>query len=104
MPTYEYLCRACGHRFDQFQPITAPARRKCPHCGALALSRLIGSGAGVIFKGSGFYQTDYRSDSYRKAAQGEKSAEPSSPAQGGKDAKPDGSSKSPQPPKKESSE
>ncbi len=69
MPTYEYACQACGHSFEQFQSITAGALKKCPGCGRLKLRRLIGAGAGVIFKGSGFYQTDYRSDSYRKAAE-----------------------------------
>ncbi|MGA2266344.1 MAG: zinc ribbon domain-containing protein [Phycisphaerae bacterium] len=69
MPTYEYECRACGKRFDLFQSITAAPIRKCPLCGKKKVRRLIGSGAGVIFKGSGFYQTDYRSESYRKAAQ-----------------------------------
>jgi len=71
MPTYDYLCKACGHRFEQFQSITARAKRKCPACGQRALRRLIGAGAGVIFKGSGFYQTDYRSHSYRQAAEKE---------------------------------
>ena len=69
MPTYEYECEACSHRFEKLQPITAGALRKCPACGRLRLRRLIGAGGGVIFKGSGFYQTDYRSDSYRKAAE-----------------------------------
>jgi putative FmdB family regulatory protein len=72
MPTYEYECRACGKRFDLFQSITAAAVRKCPSCGKNKVRRLIGTGAGVIFKGSGFYQTDYRSESYRKAAQKDK--------------------------------
>jgi putative FmdB family regulatory protein len=74
MPTYEYQCTnpECGHRFELFQRMTEPVKRKCPECGLLKLRRLIGTGAGVIFKGSGFYQTDYRSDSYRKAAEAEK--------------------------------
>ena len=74
MPTYEYECEACGHRFEKFQSITAAALRKCPACGKSRLRRLIGAGAGVIFKGSGFYETDYRSDSYRKAVEKESSA------------------------------
>jgi len=73
MPTYDYQCDACGHRFEKFQPITSRAIRKCPECGANAVRRLIGAGAGIIFKGSGFYQTDYRSDSYRKEAEKDKS-------------------------------
>ena len=60
MPTYDYVCDACGHAFEQFQSITAGALRKCPQCGRLKLRRLIGAGAGVIFKGSGFYETDYK--------------------------------------------
>ncbi len=72
MPTYEYKCGDCGHGFELFQSITDPVRRKCPECGARKLKRLIGSGGAVIFKGSGFYQTDYRSDSYKKGAEAEK--------------------------------
>ena len=72
MPTYEYACRACGREMDIFQSITESPRRKCPECGALKLSRKIGTGAGILFKGSGFYQTDYRSDSYKKGAEAER--------------------------------
>ena len=68
MPTYDYACQKCGHEFEEFQAITAKPLRKCPECGKLALKRLIGTGAGIIFKGSGFYQTDYRSDSYKQGA------------------------------------
>ncbi len=68
MPTYDYVCDDCGHAFELFQSITDPVRRKCPECGKLKLRRLFGTGAAVVFKGSGFYQTDYRSDSYKKAA------------------------------------
>lgn len=71
MPTYEYVCKNCEHKFEQFQSIIAKSIRKCPECGRLKLQRLIGAGAGIIFKGSGFYQTDYRSESYK---QGEKNA------------------------------
>ena len=80
MPTYDYECSACGHRFEKFQPITARAIRKCPRCGKLRVKRLIGNGAGVIFKGSGFYQTDYRSKSYRKSAEKDKPSEGTSSA------------------------
>ena len=68
MPTYGYACENCEHEFDEFQSITAKPLRKCPACGKLKLKRLIGAGAGIIFKGSGFYQTDYRSDSYKSEA------------------------------------
>ncbi len=74
MPTYDYECDACGGKFEKFQSIKAPSIRKCPSCGKLAVRRLIGTGAGVIFKGSGFYQTDYRSESYRKAAERDKAS------------------------------
>jgi putative FmdB family regulatory protein len=68
MPTYDYECDACGHEFELFQGINDPVQRKCPKCGKLKLRRLFGTGAAVVFKGSGFYQTDYRSESYKKAA------------------------------------
>ena len=71
MPTYEYVCDACDHAFELFQQMTAPVKRKCPECGKLKLRRLVGTGAGVIFRGSGFYETDYRSESYKKAAESE---------------------------------
>ncbi|MBU0616716.1 MAG: zinc ribbon domain-containing protein, partial [Planctomycetes bacterium] len=77
MPTYEYACESCGHEFEEFQSITARPLKKCPQCGKPKLHRLIGTGGGVIFKGSGFYQTDYRSESYKKAAEAEKSAQSS---------------------------
>ncbi len=68
MPTYDYVCDACEHKFEEFQYMSEDALKKCPECGKLKLRRLIGTGAGVIFKGSGFYETDYRSDSYKAAA------------------------------------
>ena len=74
MPTYDYICENCGYEFEQFQAIKARHIRKCPRCDKRKLRRLIGSGSGVIFKGSGFYQTDYRSESYTKAQKSEKSA------------------------------
>jgi putative FmdB family regulatory protein len=75
MPTYDYECQACDHRFEKFQSITARSIRKCPECGRLKVRRLIGMGAGIIFKGSGFYQTDYRSEAYKKAAEKDKPAD-----------------------------
>ncbi|MFQ5423217.1 MAG: FmdB family zinc ribbon protein [Phycisphaerae bacterium] len=77
MPTYEYQCKECGATFDIFQSIKAAPLRKaqCAQCdGRRPVRRLIGTGGGVIFKGSGFYQTDYRSESYKKAAKAEKEA------------------------------
>ncbi len=70
MPTYEYECQKCGHRFDAFQSIKDAPLRKCPRCGS-KVKRLVSGGAGFLFKGSGFYQTDYRSESYRKRAREE---------------------------------
>ena len=71
MPTYDYACDACGHEMEVMQSITESAKKKCPKCGRLKLRRLIGAGGGLIFKGSGFYITDYRSDSYKKGKEGE---------------------------------
>ncbi len=68
MPTYEYQCKNCKHLFEEFQSITAKPLKKCPECKKIKLQRLIGGGAGLLFKGSGFYITDYRSDSYKAAA------------------------------------
>ena len=67
MPTYEYACDHCGHAFEKFQRITEDPLKRCPKC-APKVKRLVGRGAGIIFRGSGFYQTDYRSDSYKKGA------------------------------------
>ena len=71
MPTYDYKCDACGHRFEKFQSITADPIRKCPQCGKMKVQRLIGTGAGLIFKGSGFYITDYRDSGYKDKAKAE---------------------------------
>ncbi|NQU10321.1 zinc ribbon domain-containing protein [bacterium] len=73
MPTYEYECRKCGHEFELFQPITDKPRRTCPKCRG-RVQRLVGTGAGVIFKGSGFYSTDYRKPGYQEAAKKETSS------------------------------
>lgn len=71
MPTYDYVCDACQHEFEQFQSITADALKKCPKCGKPKLRRKIGPGAAIVFKGSGFYQTDYRSEGYKQKAAAE---------------------------------
>ncbi len=84
MPTYEYRCNYCGHEFEQYQSMKDSPLKKCPSCGKLKLERLIGTGAAVIFKGSGFYETDYRSDNYKKAAEADKPAPDAKP-----DTKPD---------------
>ena len=77
MPTYEYECPKCDHRFEKFHSISDPPIKICPKCKGRKVKRLIGTGAGIIFKGSGFYQTDYRSESYKKEAK--KEAQASSP-------------------------
>jgi putative FmdB family regulatory protein len=74
MPTYEYRCKACGHEFEEFQSITAPVLKKCPSCAKAKLERLIGIGSAVMFKGGGFYETDYRSESYKNAAKADADA------------------------------
>ena len=71
MPTYDYECGKCEHRFEKFQPISDKPISKCPKCGGKT-RRLIGAGAGILFKGAGFYQTDYRSEGYKKKAEAEK--------------------------------
>ena len=81
MPTYEYACSKCGHRFEQFQSMRDEPLRKCPKCRRAALKRLIGGGAGLIFKGSGFYITDYKNKGMAKAAASE-----AAPAAGAKPA------------------
>lgn len=86
MPTYDYRCKGCGHEFEEFQSMTAPVLKKCPSCGKLKLERLIGTGAALLFKGSGFYQTDYRTESYKKAADADK---PSAGSDSKADAKPE---------------
>jgi len=74
MPTYEYECDACSHAFEEFQSMSEEPLTKCPKCGKKKLTRLFGTGAAVIFKGSGFYETDYRSESYKKAAKADQEA------------------------------
>ena len=81
MPTYEYECRNCHHKFELYQSITAKSITRCPKCKKAKVRRLIGCGAGIIFKGSGFYQTDYRSEHYKKQSAADKpGAQTSKPA------------------------
>src|SRR5437762_11103296 len=88
MPTYDYSCDACKHEFEQFESITAEPQKKCPKCKKNKLRRLFGAGGGLIFKGSGFYQTDYRPDSYKKAAEADKPKTESSSDSASKDSSP----------------
>lgn len=80
MPTYDYICDACGHEFEAFERITSTPQNICPACNEDKLRRKIGPGAAILFKGSGFYQTDYRSDSYKKAAKADTTSGNSAPA------------------------
>jgi putative FmdB family regulatory protein len=85
MPTYDYECDACGHAMELFQGINDAVKKKCPECGKNKLKRLFGTGAAIVFKGSGFYQTDYRSEGYKKAAKADsKAAEGKSDDKSGK--------------------
>ena len=99
MPTYDYQCDACDHKFELYQGINDEKKRKCPECGKLKLRRLIGTGAAIVFKGSGFYQTDYRSESYNKAKAADKPSDGgggsgSSESKSGGESKASGSSSS----------
>lgn len=78
MPTYDYICDACNHEFEAFESIKADPQTECPACHEAKLRRKIGAGAAILFKGSGFYQTDYRSESYKQRAAADKPAESSS--------------------------
>jgi len=83
MPTYDYACKACKHAWEEFQSITSKPTQKCPKCGKKKAERKIGPGAGLIFRGSGFYITDYRSEGYKKAADADsKSSSSSSESKG----------------------
>jgi putative FmdB family regulatory protein len=91
MPTYEYRCPACGTDFEKFQKMSDPPVAECPGCGAAAERRISG-GSGLLFKGSGFYITDYRGEGYKKAAEADKGASPAPAATSG-DAQPAAESK-----------
>lgn len=74
MPTYDYECDACGHTFEEWQSFKDEPLTQCPACKKKKLRRLFGGGAAIIFKGSGFYETDYRKDSYKQAEKADKDA------------------------------
>lgn len=104
MPTYDYQCDACGHEFELFQGITAATKKKCPACKKMKLRRLFGTGAALMFKGSGFYETDYRSESYKKGAEADKKSKSESSSETKSESKSEGKSDSSKttPPKKDS--
>jgi len=87
MPTYEYMCDACGHEFEKFQSMTSAPVKVCPNCGKKKVRKLISAGAGLIFKGSGFYITDYRDGGYSEKAKADKEGGKPAEAKSG-DAKP----------------
>ena len=89
MPTYEYVSNACGHSFDELQSFSDAPLTKCPACKKKKLRRLFGTGAAVLFKGAGFYETDYRSESYKSAAKKEAdtTTPPATPSAGDKSTK-----------------
>lgn len=95
MPTYDYECDACGHAWEMFQRIVEDPIKKCPECKKKKARRLFGTGSAVMFKGSGFYETDYRSESYKKGAKAAKDAKaPKSDSGGDKTSGKSGSSDS----------
>ena len=81
MPTYDYVCDGCSHAFELFQSMTDATKKICPKCKKKKLRRLIGAGGAIVFKGTGFYQTDYRSESYKKGAAADA---PAKSSEGGK--------------------
>jgi putative FmdB family regulatory protein len=104
MPTYEYACPKCGHHFEQFQSMSDEPLKKCPKCRKSGLKRLVGGGAGLIFKGSGFYETDYKKSAPKKEGADSKPASSApAPASASDGAKPAESAAKPpekSPPKK----
>lgn len=103
MPTYEYRCKNCKHEFELFQNMSDSVKRKCPACHKNTLERLIGTGAAVIFKGGGFYETDYRSESYKKDAKADSAKKKSAETNSGDQAK-TGTKSTEKKPKSETSE
>lgn len=95
MPTYEYECAHCGRDFEAFQRMSDPPLGKCPHCRSKRVRRKLGAGAGIIFKGSGFYETDYRhGKDYHEAAKKDRESPPQAKSEAKSDGKSDGKSKS----------
>lgn len=94
MPTYDYVCDSCSHEFEAFESIKADPQKTCPDCKGQTLRRKLGPGAAILFKGSGFYQTDYRSDSYKKAAKADKPADTAAKAETKSEPKPAASASS----------
>jgi putative FmdB family regulatory protein len=102
MPTYDYVCDACEHKFEHFQGINDPVLTKCPECKKQKLRRLFGTGGAIMFKGSGFYITDYRSDSYKQGAAADKKSSDSSSSSTGSESKSSESKSSTSKPEKSS--
>lgn len=94
MPTYDYECDACGHTMELFQNISEDPLKKCPECKKNKLRRLFGTGAAIVFKGSGFYETDYRSESYKKGAAADKKSSEKKSSDSKSDSKSSATSKS----------
>ncbi len=94
MPTYDYICDACKHEFEAYESIKADPQTVCPTCHEVKLRRKIGGGAAILFKGSGFYQTDYRSESYKSAAKADTASQSSSSSSSDSGSKSDSSSSS----------
>jgi len=96
MPTYDYQCDKCDHTWELFQSITADPVKTCPECKSRKARRVIGPGEGILFKGSGFYQTDYSSDSYKKGAEADKKAQSTETSESKSETKTDSKGKKPE--------
>ena len=94
MPTYTYECPKCQHTLDLFHAMTKSPRVKCPACGHAQMKRLLGSGAGIIFKGSGFYETDYKNNRNKGSAAEDRAAKSESATKDGGPTKTNDSGKS----------